>query len=261
VVRFADLAGYRERPPVVAIRHEEWLRKGGEFSEEAISFFRGEMNKPERDRSGHFSASSLGSCQRQQQFTFLGWKQLPESPQKLSVLMNGDFVHLRLQMAGISAGWLAQAEVKIPDNPYGVKGTMDGITDNGEVVEIKSQNSYGFRTLRTAGSAKEEHVFQVGTYLTVTGREKGVIVYENKDNQEILEFQVSLTPELEAKVLSRLLDLQTTTEKRELFPMIEPCTRENKGWQFKYCSYRDRCPLMKNFAQAEKQALKETKDA
>lgn len=248
-MKLSQLGLYSSKPPVVAFRHEEWLRKDEQLSADSIAFIARELAKEGRDRRGSFSASGLGSCPRQQQFTYLGLSKMPQSGQRQAVLLNGTFVHLRLQAAGLTAGWLAEAEVPIPENPLGLKGTMDGVIDEGSVLEAKSQNSWGYKRLSGMTEAKPEHVFQVGTYLVTTGRDKGVVLYENKDNQEVKEFVVERDEALEEKIIRRAMTLQSKTADGELFDPLPDCLNK-KGWVYDYCPFKDRCLKIKNFKEA-----------
>lgn len=253
-MRLLDLASYKGAESPIVLPHEEWIIRDGIYTQKALDFMLGEMNKPQRDRTGHLSASSLGSCGRQQQFTWIGLPQKVESAQREAVFNNGDFVHLRLQMAGLSAGWLSDAETAIPENEYGVKGTMDGLHRDGSVVEFKSQNSFGFSRLLSAKAPKSEHVFQVGAYLLATGRKRAYLVYENKDNQELKEFTVERTDELMEKVRDRLEYVQGWSGRKELIEPLGDCL-ERKGMYYNYCSFRDVCLETHTWRQAEKQAL------
>lgn len=252
-MKLSQLAGYKTNPVIMALRYETWLMKEEPYSAEAIEFMGRELTKPDRDRTGHFSASSLGSCARQQQFTFLGMPKLPETAQRMAVLVNGKHQHLKWQMAGLTDGFLPKAEVPISDNIWGLKGTMDGILYEGSVFEGKSQNSHGFRDLRQADYAKSDHVFQAGTYMLVEDREQAVIFYENKDNCDTKEFVVTRSRDLMNQVIERVEDLLTITEHEELAPMLPSCAA-GEGWQYNYCAYRKVCPLMKSFAHAKETA-------
>lgn len=258
-MKLSQLGQYSKEPPVVAFRHEEWMRKDEPFSEEAISFVSQELGKTDRDRKGSFSASGLGSCPRQQQFTYLGLQQLSQSGQRMGVLLNGTFVHLRLQAAGLTAGWLAEAEVPIPENPLGLKGTMDGVIDEGSVLEAKSQNDHGFKRLQYATEAKEEHVFQAATYLVCSGKDKAVILYENKNTQDVKEFIVKRDDALDEKIIKRALQLQNKTGDEELFDPLPDCVNK-KGWRYDYCPFKDRCLKIKNFKEAVTMAEKESEE-
>lgn len=249
-VKLSQLAGYTDQVPEVALRYEAWVMKEEPYSDEAVSFIGREMQAVGRDRRGHFSASSLGSCGRQQQFTYLGMPKAPETAQRMSVLVNGKWMHMKLQAAGITEGFLPEVEVPISENIWGVKGTMDGRTDKSKIFEAKSQNSFGFRKLKTSPEPKDEHIFQVGTYMLMEDQEEAIVFYENKDNQDTKEFKVFRTQALMDRVIQRIEKLLEITQASQLADMLPGCI-EKTGWQYNYCAYRDVCPLMKSFAQAK----------
>jgi len=254
-VKLSQLAGFNSKKPVVMFKHEDWMRRDEPFSPEAQAFVASELAKGDRDRRGSFSASGLGSCPRQQQFTWIGLEKLAQSAERMAILLNGKFVHLRLQAAGLTAGWLKAAEVPIPDNVTGLKGTMDGICVDDEILEAKSINDRAMGYVKDA--PKEEHTYQAQTYLVTTGLEKAVILYENKNTQALKEHIVHHDDAADKKIIGRALDLQQRTAELDLFPMLPKCV-EGKGWQFDYCDYKDRCPLIQTFKQAVKMAEKES---
>jgi hypothetical protein len=213
---------------VVTPLHELWLKTNfdqPEYSSTALEFASRQLASRGRDRTGSYSASSLGGCRRQQQLTWLGYPKTPLRPRQIEVSRNGSFMHLRWQMAGLSAGWLSQAEVPIPSNAYGLKGTMDGVLTGGEGLELKSCNANAFSGVRSFG-VKHEHLFQVHTYMLATGINTFCVIYENKDTQEWHEQVVHRDED----VMNAVLD---TVE----------LLAEYEGWRYDWCEYRKVCPM------------------
>lgn len=254
-MKLSQLAGYSDDVPEISLRYEAWIMREEPYSDAAVAFIGREMQSVGRDRRGHFSASSLGSCARQQQFTYVGMPKREETAQRKAVLVNGKWMHMKMQAAGLTEGFLPHVEVPISENIWGIRGTMDGKSDKNKIVEAKSQNSFGFRKLRTSPEAKDEHIFQVGTYMLMEDKEEAIVWYENKDNQDTKEFTVHRTTALMDRVIQRVEKLIEITEAGRLADMLPLCM-EKKGWQYDYCAYRDVCPLMKTLNQA-----KETADA
>lgn len=254
-MKLSKLAAYNKDPAIIMFKHEEWMINERPYTQAAIDFIAHELAKVGRDRRGSFSASGLGSCPRQQQFTWIGLQKLKQSAQRMAVLANGTFVHLRLQAAGLSAGWLAQAEVPVPENVTGLKGTLDGVCVEGEVAELKSINGRAFRFVQEA--PKDEHIFQAETYMVTTGAEKAVILYENKDTQDLKEHVLHHDDKTDTKIIGQALELQQRTADLDLFPVLPKCL-EKKGWEYDYCDYKDRCLLIQSFKQAVKMAEKES---
>jgi hypothetical protein len=191
----------------------------------------------DRDRVGTWSASSAGSCLRQQQFTFLGMPKGRPTPEQLNIFANGDFLHLRYQVAGLVAGWLS--DVEVPLTVKTVRGTADGILRWGEVLELKSINDYGFKNVLEFGP-KEAHKRQATAYMIATGLPSTRFVYENKNTNANVEFLYHRDEDTVISVLDEWARLDILSARRELAPMLEPCTHQD-GFDYKYCPYNKLC--------------------
>jgi hypothetical protein len=164
---------------------------------------------------------------------------LPPTAQSAMRMHNGAMMHLRWQMAGLTEGWLGDAEVPVHSERLGLKGTMDGILFNDAIVELKSINAHGFSRVATFGPLVP-HLFQMATYMLCTGRKQGVFIYENKNDQDYREIPVTAeeVPLAEAEIAAGLV-WQTIT-KRELVEPLSKCL-DREGWMYNYCPFRDRC--------------------
>jgi len=240
-MKFSETIKHTGPDLVVSKRHEQWLADNDHptYSTLAVSFATKTFTGRDRERKGTVSASSLGECQRAQQFEFLGMPKLPPSAQSVMRMHNGAMMHLRWQMEGLTEGWLKDAEVPVYQEALGLRGTMDGIAYEGSIVELKSINSNGFRRVQSYGPLTP-HLFQMATYMLCTGRKKGSFIYECKDNQEYQEFVVGPhdVPLVEARYRAR--DLWAEIDGRRL---VEPLTKclDQEGWVYQYCPFRDRC--------------------
>lgn len=253
-MKFGDLAKYKiDSDLVISPRHEQWLAKNANpvYSKRALDFGVEQLAlqaKP-RDRRGTVSASSLGSCRRRQQFTFIGMPELPPSAKTAQIFQNGTFMHIRYQMAGLTEGWLADAEVAVGRNKYWLSGTQDGIAYDGSVVELKSANSNSFNRVMTFGPLAG-HPFQVGTYVLTTDAEKGVLLYENKDTQDFKEF-VLTRDELPLREIQEINDkLWDQIEQRELVEPLDDCLAKT-GYKYTGCPFRKDCLKVRTWGEAE----------
>ena len=256
-MKFSELSKYRiDSDLVVSARHEKWLSENSNpvYSEKALDFAVDALEaqaKP-RDRRGTISASSLGYCRRKQQFTYIGMPELPPTPKTAGIFQNGTFMHIRWQMAGLTEGWMRDAEVPVGRNDYGLSGTQDGIADDDSVIELKSTNSNGFNRVMTFGPLGG-HPFQVGTYVLTTGAEKGVLIYENKDTQDFKEF-VLYRDDLPLDEIEVINDkLWEKVAGQELLDMLPECEIKT-GYKYAGCPFRNVCPAMKSWKQAEEYA-------
>lgn len=256
-MKFGDLSKYKiDTGLVISPRHEKWLSENANpvYSEAALDFAVDALEaqgKP-RNRKGTISASSLGSCRRRQQFTFIGMPELPPSPKTAQIFQTGTFMHIRWQMAGLTEGWLTAAEVPVGNNDYGLSGTQDGIAYDDSVVELKSANSNSFNRVNTFGPLGG-HPFQVGTYVLTTGAEQGVLIYENKDTQEFKEFVLTRDelPLDEIEIINEKLWERTVT--KELFEPLDEC-EAGVGYKFAGCPFRTECLKIRTWEEAEEMA-------
>lgn len=221
--------------------HEDWLKTNADlhYSGAALEFAAQELGATGRDRRGGFSASALGSCARSQQFTFLGMPTNSLRPRQHQVAHNGNFVHLRWQMAGITAGWLARPEVPMPENEWGLSGTLDGVLQGGEGLEIKSANERAYSSALSFG-VKDEHMFQVHSYMLGMLIDVFSVIYENKNTQDWVEYVVERDEGWIKKVKDACDQRWEGVAKRELEPRLDKC-EYREGWQYDWCKYRDVC--------------------
>jgi len=194
-----------------------------------------------RDRSGYWSASSAGRCSREQQFTYLGFPGKRNDVQSQNIFDNGDFLHLRYQVAGIIGGWLTDAEVPVLLSKDGVRvrGTMDGVLEWGEVLELKSINSRGFATVTDLGP-KRAHKLQATAYMMASGMKRTRFVYENKDRNTNAEFVFDLEYGYEQLVMEQWTELTTLTNWQQLAKRLPDCINE-RGMEWRYCQFQEIC--------------------
>jgi hypothetical protein len=240
-MRFSETVRLDEPDLVISRRHENWtlINDHPVYSHQALEFARWALAKGDRERSGTVSASSLGECLRYQQFVYAGMPKMLPSTQGAMRMLNGAFMHLRWQMEGLTEGWLAEAEVPVPPNRYRMSGTMDGILDNGAVLELKSINSNGFSRVATFGPLIP-HLYQMATYLLCSGASQGVFLYECKDNQEYAEIVVGRKDLPLQEAADQAEALWTAIEGQSLYEPLEKCI-DRDGYLYKSCPFRDRC--------------------
>jgi hypothetical protein len=251
-LKFSELAKYKTGTELlVSARYEAWMAENANpvYSEEALQFVRDQLSAVPRVRKGTISASSLGSCRRRQQFTFLGMPQLPPSPKTAAIFQNGTMMHIRWQMAGITEGWLTAPEVPVPQNQYRLSGTMDGVLYEGSIVEFKSINTDGFRNVMSFG-LKHEHLIQGATYALCTGREKVSFIYEDKNTQEFKEI-VKTVEELPMAEAS--MSAQITWDEIDHNTLAEPLDEclAGEGWRYTSCPYRKTCLKIRDWKEAK----------
>lgn len=251
-MKFSDTVKHEDPHLVITKQHEQWMLTDGEYSEEARQFLADQLVSKPRERRGTVSASSLGDCKRKQQFTFLGIKERTVEARGRAIFANGNFMHYRWQMSGISQGWLSQAEVPVPPNDQVLSGTMDGVLYNDDIVEFKSINDNGYRGISTFGVQKK-HLMQGAAYALASDRANVVFIYENKNNQEYTEVVVGREDLPLREAETRALDLRMANSNQVLEEPLSKCY-DKEGFDYTYCPFRDMCLGTKDWDDAVRQA-------
>jgi hypothetical protein len=187
---------------------------------------------------------------RRQQFTYIGMPEMGFSAKTSAILQNGTFMHIRWQMAGLTEGFIREAEVPVPrNNSLKLSGTMDAIAYDGSIIEFKSANSGSFGRVVTFNEPLHGHDMQLGTYMMVTGAEKGCLVYENKDTQEYKEIVITAEQVQTVMITRKLEELwQEISIERLAEPLgaayeaKAPCST---------CPFRDNCLKVKSWDHAK----------
>ena len=101
--------------------------------------------------------------------------------------------HERIQQAMQDAGILKDSEFKITWNDPPIFGFGDVILDwDGEDLlgEIKTMPSEGFEYRKAANKPKTGHLIQLLIYMRILNKTKAVLIYENKNNHDLLIFPI-----------------------------------------------------------------------
>jgi CRISPR/Cas system-associated exonuclease Cas4 (RecB family) len=110
-------------------------------------------------------------------------------------MTNGTLSHGRIQKAMEDAGILVDSEFKIIYNDPPIFGYGDVILnwqDEELLGEIKTVPSEGFEYRKAHNKPKTGHLIQLLIYMKVLKKQKGVLIYENKNNHELLLIPVEV---------------------------------------------------------------------
>jgi CRISPR/Cas system-associated exonuclease Cas4 (RecB family) len=106
--------------------------------------------------------------------------------------------HERIQEAmGNVPGLLVESEFKITYNDPPIFGYGDVMLNwDGEELlgEIKTMPSEGFEYRKNHGKPKTGHLIQLLIYMKILNKTKAVLIYENKNNHDLLILPVEVTP-------------------------------------------------------------------
>lgn len=103
--------------------------------------------------------------------------------------------HERIQQAMADAGILKDAEFKVTWNDPPIFGFGDVILEwGGEDLlgEIKTMPNEGFEYRKASGKPKLGHLVQLLIYMRILNKTKAVLIYENKNNHDLLVIPVEI---------------------------------------------------------------------
>jgi len=202
---------------------------------EKIDTFYDGKNREDAKRT-YFYITDTARCPRAVWFGFKNFPKKRKEARMMRVFEHGDYTHMRIMSALFSLGLVKSIEISIPNQEL-VHGRADGIlsVDGVPIVlELKSINSYAFKQLL---EPKKEHVKQIQLYMHYFKIPKGILIYENKDNQDLKEFELEYNKGLSEKTLAELELLKKQIDN-EVLPEIPGDLEE---WQCNYCDYAEEC--------------------
>ena len=194
-----------------------------------------------------FSPSSIGYghavCPRYWYLAFDGGDFVEETDAKgVATMATGTDAHTRLQGLFKDAGVLIaeEVEIKLADPP--VRGYMDLLIKWGDeaiVGEIKTTSEQIFALKQTSMKPSANHLLQILIYMKATGKKKGFLLYENRNDLSLLVIEVEFN-EKNQEILENALDwmrLVYKTWEEQTLP-----TRPFRSQTVKVCQ---KCPLNK----------------
>jgi CRISPR/Cas system-associated exonuclease Cas4 (RecB family) len=160
--------------------------------------------------------------------------------------------HERIQQAMADAGILKDAEFKVVSNDPPIFGYGDVILDwAGEDLlgEIKTMPSEGFEYRKASGKPKLGHLVQLLIYMKILNKTKAVLIYENKNNHDLLIIPVEIN-DYKVRWVNQTFEWMRSVRKAwEEKKLPEKNYRSNS----KICKT---CPLSKTCAEAGKGDIK-----
>lgn len=229
----------------ITMRHETWVTENPDpvYSQKALDFAAKQLagkSGSQRLRKRMFRASSAGTCHRKQVFGYLGMPGRKEVDSKLAnIFSTGNMMHLKWQLAGLSEGWLTDAEVPVDRDDLRAGGTMDGVTYTGGGFEFKSINSRGYNGVHLYGP-KDLHLYQTDHYMYLGDLESFSIIYENKDTGDWREFLHHRDEDRMERVAASLETLGAHVDNKKLPPVLAEC-KSGTGTTFRQCQFKDIC--------------------
>ena len=223
-------------------KHKKWIEGGAYYNKVAVLWAQLKLNDfTFRGKPARVSPSSLGTCPRRQVFAIRGYP-VAHTPLKSWPIhaLNGDFAHIRWQMAGLSAGWLKKAEVFRRSAVRNFSGTLDGVCADGSGFELKTTKSDRYSQICVTGPPME-HLLQVNGYMNLEPRIKVFsIIYENRDSLSFKEFRIEKDPKLQEQINKTIKYIHTNVRDRTNPAILDPC-KQHKGLAFDTCPFSATC--------------------
>lgn len=193
-----------------ALKRLNDLKKPGKWliaSLEAVQEYHGEGRKD----PGWFHPSGLGEvCDAKLAFDFLGAPAVQNITARLQRIFDngsGRDEYLKRDMARSGVSLIRdEAERKIELPQYRIRGELDDLVQNPLdkkifVVDYKTMRSDLFKALE---AAKPEHKIQVLPYEYAKRTSYGLVMYENKDTQELKVMEADFDPAKWTEITLRL---------------------------------------------------------
>lgn len=218
------------------------------------------------DRKG-FYATDMGQCFRKVAYAFYKVPAVPLNSRTIRILQNGEKVEERIEEYFKSMGALVSSQLRYDtsediDVPFYMSGRLDMIIDLSKILtipaekqdlailEIKSINTFGFRNVAKNLTANTDHLYQITFYMWKTGIHQGIIVYEDKNTQEICFVPVEYDSRMlfgsqdgrQKGMFVEMTELAEQIENKEIPKRIStdkskfPCS-----WKSGNCKYYDFC--------------------
>ena len=162
--------------------------------------------------SGVFYPSMLGNkCDRYLYLAYQG--NLPTqtiTAKTARIFDNGSQLEVRMKKYFERMGVFIAAEQSVKLANPNISGRYDfllsHVTHGRILLELKSINTKGFEALIEA--PKPEHAIQLQIYLNLAGIDNGVVLYENKNDQELKAFKVDKDTKVWDNIIERCIKIQ-----------------------------------------------------
>jgi hypothetical protein len=202
----------------------------------------------ERSNS-HFHPSSIGYCARKIVYDRLNYPAAEMDATLLRIFQNGDHMHLRYQEYFEGMGIQIAEELELTEKSenqmtaercklYNIGGRTDSLIElEGEsyLIELKSINGDSFKF--QLSEPKSAHVDQLQLYMFLSGVHHGILLYENKNTQEIKMFTVDYNEENIEPILQKVLYVNKCVENK----VLPPREGIRTDYKCKSCGHRGSC--------------------
>lgn len=187
-----------------------------------------------------FHPSNTNQCGRYQVYTFRGIEVTPDfTSRTIRIFDNGHAMHARIGRYLDEMGILVASEIPISLEDPPIRGSADGIIDfdGPKVIELKSIADSGFVMRMTYSKPKDDHYRQIQLYMHGLDIHSGFVIYENKNDQNLLALPVEYDEVFITKLLKKYAKIYTMYQDGDLPKRPYKITSNKCKW----CAVKDYC--------------------
>ncbi len=192
----------------------------------------------------------IGHCSRQVAMAMLQYPQEKLGPQQLLVFEHGNSMHERYQGYFEKMGILMAKELPLnskSENQWTshqckilrIRGRTDAVVKVDGVdyiIELKSAKDKSFNNMKRYGPY-DSYQDQLQLYMFLTQIKKGLILIENKDNQDLAEFDFDYNEENASRLVKKI----NTINDYVMNLSLPPIELKPNSFDCTYCSYKYFC--------------------
>lgn len=186
-----------------------------------------------------FYITDAGKCPRAVFFRFKNAPKEAMDPRIMRIFEHGENIHRSIFNVLYRLRLGVTTEIPIPAQEI-ISGRADAIlciNNENYVLDIKSINSFIFKKMT---EPKEENVYQIQLYLHYFNIKKGVLLYIDKDQQDMKEFFVDYDEALCNSLIEKFQTLKGQVEANTVPARLADYPR---NWQCNYCQFKDLCKM------------------
>lgn len=195
------------------------------------------IDMQERPRPlGRLSPSSIGGCERQAALKFLGVESRAHiDPDREAIFEHGNWIHHKRQAMFLDMEkvlgkrtfqvYSTEAAIEVPK--LFIAGTLDNeVLINGRrwIIDIKSINDYGYNYVTASDEPSLAYIWQLHVYMKARGVRRGMLDFENKNNQHSRRFVVNYDPAQWVEIRQWCRSVLRQIHRQELPAMHPDCT-------------------------------------
>lgn len=210
------------------------------------------QDKREDKKQNSFYISDAGKCQRAIYFSMKGYPKKEKEPRILRIFDRGDIIHQRTisTLLGIPEVRVIASEIDIPPKQL-FRGRADAILSvDGKlyVVDVKSSSDFKFKKLKEPETSYQR---QLQLYMHYFKIPQGILLYENKNDQSLKEFELKYDKNLCERIISEFQSLKRDYIDTDIVPPIPENLKQELQtgkvpWDCQYCDFREECNKIEN---------------